>query len=102
MYNYYINNMKYSIDDNNKVAIFIRRLRNERNLSQQELADLAGVSFSFVNQVERGKETVRLDALNKLLLVLGYVMSPEKLDVVVVEPEKSNPVKARDNWLSFD
>jgi y4mF family transcriptional regulator len=57
-------------------AMLIRKLRSERKMSQQELADLAGVSFSFVNQVEGGKQTVRLDALNKLLTVFDFEMAP--------------------------
>lgn len=66
--------MKYSNDDNLSTGILIRKLRADHQMSQQELADRAGVSFSFVNQVEGGKPTVRLDALNKLLKVFGYQM----------------------------
>lgn len=60
-------------------AMLIRKLRSERKMSQQELADRAGVSFSFVNQVEGGKQTVRLDALNKLLTVFDYEMVPNRV-----------------------
>ena len=88
--------MKYSINDKNTVANLVRTTRNEQKLSQQELADKAGVSFSFVNQVERGKETVRLDALNKLLLALGYIMAPSKLP-----PTEASP-RRKEDWLSFD
>lgn len=35
------------------VGARLRRLRKSRNLSQQRLADLAGLSQSFVSQVER-------------------------------------------------
>ncbi len=71
--------MKSSIDDKNKIAILIKDLRKQHRLTQQELADQAGVSFSFVNQVERGKKTVRLDTLNQLLAVFGYEMSPSRI-----------------------
>ena len=64
-------------------GLLIRKLRNEQKMSQQDLADRAGVSFSFVNQVEGGKQTVRLDALNKLLTVFGYAMEPN----LVVKPK---------------
>jgi transcriptional regulator with XRE-family HTH domain len=37
------------------VADNLRRLRGKRNLSQVELADLAGVSQQLVSQIERGK-----------------------------------------------
>ena len=69
--------MASSIDDNKETARLIRKLRVEKNLSQKQLADQAGVSFSFVNQVEGGKQTVRLDALNKILKVFNYSMAPQ-------------------------
>jgi y4mF family transcriptional regulator len=72
-------NRKYLIDDKNEAGQLIKILRKERKLTQQELADQAGLSFSFVNQVERGKKTVRLDALNKLLAVFGYTMQPTRI-----------------------
>lgn len=40
-------------------------------LTQQELADLAGVSERFVRLVESGKDSVRLDKLDAVLAVLG-------------------------------
>ncbi len=63
-----------------QIGTFIRNLRKERNLTQRELAQLAGVSFSFVNQVEGGKQTLRLDTLNKLFCVFDYKMSPTRMD----------------------
>lgn len=71
---------KSSIDDKNPVGRLIRSLRLERKLSQKQLAEQAGVSFSFVNQVEGGKQTVRLDSLNKLLSLFGYEMKPTRID----------------------
>lgn len=49
----------------------IRRERKARSLSQQELGNLAGTGLNFVSQIERGKETVRLDKLLTVLKVLG-------------------------------
>lgn len=42
--------------------------REELSLRQDELAELAGVGPRFVNDLEAGKDTVRLD---KVLAVLG-------------------------------
>ncbi len=71
---------KQSIDDkNNHTASLIRQLRKERKLTQKELADQAGVSFSFVNQVEGGKQSLRLDTLNQLLSVFDYQMTPVRI-----------------------
>lgn len=49
----------------------VRRERKARNLTQQELGELAGTGLNFVSQVERGKETVRLDKLLAIMKVLG-------------------------------
>jgi HTH-type transcriptional regulator/antitoxin HipB len=49
----------------------IRKERKSRNLSQQELGNLAGTGLNFVSQIERGKETVRFDKLLAILRVLG-------------------------------
>ncbi len=88
--------MKYSIDDKNVIAALVKRLRTEQSLTQQELAAVAGVSFSFVNQVERGKQTLRLDSLDKLLTVFGYQMIPQQVShSKVVAPIQEQKVKAR-------
>ena len=49
----------------------IRIRRRALKLTQQELADLAEVSSHFVLDVEKGKESIRLDKLTKILKVLG-------------------------------
>ena len=49
----------------------IRMRRRALKLTQEELADLAEVSSHFVLDVEKGKESIRLDKLTKILKVLG-------------------------------
>lgn len=49
----------------------VRARRGALRLSQQELADLAGVSERFVRFVEQGKPSLRLDTLLALLDTLG-------------------------------
>lgn len=53
------------------VAEFVRARRRLRGLGQRELAELAGVSQRFVSELERGKPTVRLDAVERVLAVFG-------------------------------
>ena len=48
--------------------------RKKTNLSQAELAKLAGVGKTVVFDVEKGKTTVRLDTLQKILAVLNIKM----------------------------
>ena len=49
----------------------VRLRRRELHLRQEEVADLAGVSPSFVRFVEHDKPTVRLDKVRAVLTVLG-------------------------------
>ena len=63
----------------------LRRTRLERNLSQVELAEEAGVERKAVQRVEAG-ESVRSASLVRLLRVLGLI---EALDRLVPEPPVS-------------
>jgi HTH-type transcriptional regulator / antitoxin HipB len=49
----------------------IRHHRKAAGLSQLQLAEMAGVGKTVVFDLEKGKETVRLDTLRKILLVLN-------------------------------
>jgi y4mF family transcriptional regulator len=49
----------------------IRDRRRRLDLSQDQLAELAGVSLRFVGALERGKPTVRLSALLAVCEALG-------------------------------
>lgn len=53
----------------------IRKLREERGLNQRELARLAGVSHSYVSDVERGDVTPSLKFLEKVAAALGVSVS---------------------------
>jgi len=40
-------------------------------MTQRDLAELAGVGTRFISELERGKESVRLGAVNAVLAVFG-------------------------------
>lgn len=48
----------------------IRQLRTAQNLTQQQLADLAGVTKANICNIERGAYSVGLDVLNKIATAL--------------------------------
>ena len=51
-------------------AINLRRLRNAKGLSQDDLAYDAGVSRSYLSQIEKGMFYVSLKIIEKLALTL--------------------------------
>ena len=53
------------------LAVEVRSRRAALRLTQQDLAQLAGVSERFVRFVEQGKPSVQLDSLLALLDTLG-------------------------------
>ncbi|WP_437606083.1 helix-turn-helix transcriptional regulator [Sorangium sp. So ce834] len=49
----------------------VRRIRLKRGMTQQELADAAGVALRFLQQIERAKTNVGVAVLVRLADVLG-------------------------------
>ena len=56
---------------NLSISKFVLERRKARRISQKELAELAGVGQRFVSELERGKSTVRLAEVDKVLAVFG-------------------------------
>ncbi|WP_334171273.1 type II toxin-antitoxin system Y4mF family antitoxin [Sinomonas sp.] len=67
-----------------EIAARVRDRRRALALTQQDLADLAGVSERFVRFVEQAKPSIRLDALTAVLDALG-------LDLAVVARRGGGP-----------
>jgi len=53
------------------IARIIKMHRKAANLTQLQLAELAGVGKTVVFDIEKGKKTVKLDTLMKILKVLN-------------------------------
>lgn len=53
------------------LASVIKRHRKAARLSQLQLAEMAGVGKTVVFDIEKGKETIRLDTIRKILNVLN-------------------------------
>ncbi len=60
-----------SVFDEGNVAGLVRALRQQQRLTQRQLAVRAGVGPRAVWDLERGKPTIRLDVVNRVLAVFG-------------------------------
>ena len=49
----------------------LRKARLELDLSQEKLADLADLHFTYVSSVERGERNISLENIGKLATALG-------------------------------
>jgi y4mF family transcriptional regulator len=67
----------------NEIGAFVKERRRAAKLTQQELAEIAGVGTRFVSELERGKPTVQLAEVDAVLRVfgkrIGIVDSPREL-----------------------
>ena len=56
----------------------IKDLRRQENLTQQDLADRAGVGIHFVRDLEQGKSSLRMDKVNDVLKLFGEELGAVK------------------------
>ncbi len=56
------------------IGQFVRARRRASKLTQRELGELAGVGPRFISELERGKRSVRLDAVMRVLAVFGKTL----------------------------
>ena len=54
-----------------EIGASVREKRRALRLTQQQLADKAGVGLNFVYQLEKNKPTVQLDCTKQVLEALG-------------------------------
>ena len=58
-----------------QIGQFVRQRRMASNLTQRKLGELAGVGTRFISELERGKPTLRMNAVNKVLYVFGRMLN---------------------------
>lgn len=77
--------------DPGTLSIIIKKHRKAAKLSQIQLAEMAGVGKTVVYDIEKGKETIQLATLRKILKVLNIkieLVSPYMNQVKVDNNEK--------------
>lgn len=60
----------------NTLSTFVKKARKQAALTQQDLADKAGVGIHFVRDLEQGKENLQTDKVNSVLILFGHKLGP--------------------------
>jgi y4mF family transcriptional regulator len=58
------------------LSVFTKEKRKLLNLTQQDLADKAGVGIRFIRDLEQGKDSLRMDKVNQVLNLFGQELGP--------------------------
>ncbi|MCW3789397.1 helix-turn-helix transcriptional regulator, partial [Plebeiibacterium sediminum] len=51
---------------------FVKQRRKQLGLTQQDLAERAGVGLRFIRDLEQGKPSLRMDKVNEVLALFGH------------------------------
>jgi y4mF family transcriptional regulator len=71
------------------IATFVKTKRKALKLTQQELAQKAGVGYRFVRELEGGKATLQLEKVNQVLNLFGHEVGPIPMERTSLLDEKS-------------
>jgi y4mF family transcriptional regulator len=58
---------------------FLKNKRKQLSLTQQQLAEKAGVGLRFIRDLEQGKTTLRMDKVNQVLILFGQELGPQAI-----------------------
>lgn len=61
------------------IIVQLTKTREEKGLTQKELASLAGMAQQSVNRIEAGKHSPKIDTVEKIANALGYRLAIEKI-----------------------
>ena len=67
---------------NVQFGLVLRKIREARHLSQEDLADLCGISRAYYGRIERGEHSATLDLCKKLADGLGLTLSAMFEDLI--------------------
>lgn len=60
----------------NNLSTYVKEMRRQFGLTQVDLAAKSGVGLRFLRELEQGKETLRLDKVNQVLILFGHEVGP--------------------------
>ena len=71
----------------NRLSSYVKEMRKQFGLTQVDLAAKSGVGLRFVRELEQGKETLRLDKVNQVLLLFG-----QEIGAVPIQKDENIPI----------
>jgi transcriptional regulator with XRE-family HTH domain len=61
--------------NNQQIGTIIKERRDYLNLTQKDVAEMAGITFKSISEIELGIRNPSINTLNKVLSVLGLELS---------------------------
>ena len=61
---------------------FVRLKRKSLKMTQKEMSEKSGVGIRFIRELERGKKTLKMDKVNQVLDLFGFILGPRELTKV--------------------
>lgn len=55
---------------------FVRTKRKSLKMTQKEMSEKSGVGIRFIRELEKGKQTLKMDKINQVLSLFGYELGP--------------------------
>ena len=55
---------------------FVQLKRKSLKMTQKEMSEKSGVGIRFIRELERGKETLKMDKINQVLDLFGFELGP--------------------------
>ena len=55
---------------------FVRQKRKSLKMTQKVMSEKSGVGIRFIRELERGKQTLKMDKINQVLDLFGFELGP--------------------------
>jgi len=59
-----------------ELSDFVKKRRKQLRLTQEELAEKAGVALTVIRKIEQGKDNLSVSKVNQVLQMFGHVLGP--------------------------
>ncbi|MFB5763947.1 helix-turn-helix domain-containing protein [Paenibacillus medicaginis] len=83
------------------VGTRIRAMRNAKGLTQQKLADIAGLDYRYIGALERGERNFSIDTLEKVLIALNVSLSELMYSDSEIDNDESLKREAIDEFIGI-